>query len=269
MKKAVPLACCVALLTLDGSRSFVSTNGKPSPLSTAPARRRATAAADPRRHMATHCSTRRDATATQRRSFPVRQRTLDTIGGPWIRKATSVAVAVCVLVGASVADPAAAAAGVQSPTQEPVVQALVQLPDEEADWTKLLSDAGQAPGARMVITASKERGGKPSLGASIAMNKLRFPVMLQLFPRNAIGGASWPVDFQEQGTFAVEVVVCGAAGDAKGAVCESPLPIVGSGESVFVTGLEGVPEVADSGGMRVPATVILSNPSARILAPAS
>lgn len=64
-----------------------------------------------------------------------------------------------------------------------------------------------------------------------------------------------------------QVVVCGAAGDVKGSVCESPLPIVGSGESVFVTGLEGVPEVAESGGMRVPATIVLSPPSSRVLAP--
>lgn len=51
---------------------------------------------------------------------------------------------------------------------------------------RLLSDAGQASGARMVITASKERGGKPSLGASIAMNRLRFPAMLQVTARVAL-----------------------------------------------------------------------------------
>lgn len=46
--------------------------------------------------------------------------------------------------------------------------------------TRLLPDAGQAPGASMIITASKERGGKPSLGASVAMDRLKFPVMMQV-----------------------------------------------------------------------------------------
>lgn len=63
-----------------------------------------------------------------------------------------------------------------------------------------------------------------------------------------------------------QVVVCGA-GQTRGGVCEFPLPIVGSGESIFVTGLEDVPEIAESGGMRVPATIILTSPSERVLAP--
>lgn len=45
---------------------------------------------------------------------------------------------------------------------------------------RLLSDADQAPGATMLITASKNSGERPSLGASIAMNRLRFPVMMQV-----------------------------------------------------------------------------------------
>lgn len=45
---------------------------------------------------------------------------------------------------------------------------------------RLLPDVGEAPGANMVITASKEKGGKASLGASIAMERLRFPVMMQV-----------------------------------------------------------------------------------------
>lgn len=49
---------------------------------------------------------------------------------------------------------------------------------------RLLSDdVDQAAGANMLITASKERGGKPSLGASIAMDRLRFPVMMQVQSR--------------------------------------------------------------------------------------
>lgn len=43
--------------------------------------------------------------------------------------------AVAVLVGASVVAPLEAVAA-RAPKQEPVVQALVQLPDEEVDWTK-------------------------------------------------------------------------------------------------------------------------------------
>lgn len=46
----------------------------------------------------------------------------------------SAVVAVSVLVGASVAAPLDAGAA-KAPKQEPVVQALVQLPDEEVDWT--------------------------------------------------------------------------------------------------------------------------------------
>lgn len=56
-------------------------------------------------------------------------------GSVWLRKAASTVVAVSVLVGACVAVPADAVAA-KPPKQEPVVQALVQLPDEEADWTK-------------------------------------------------------------------------------------------------------------------------------------
>lgn len=53
----------------------------------------------------------------------------------WTGKVASAVVAVSVLVGASVAAPLDAGAA-RAPRQEPVVQALVQLPDEEADWTK-------------------------------------------------------------------------------------------------------------------------------------
>ena len=53
----------------------------------------------------------------------------------WTGKVASAALAVSVLVGASVAGPLDAGAA-KAPKQEPVVQALVQLPDEEADWTK-------------------------------------------------------------------------------------------------------------------------------------
>lgn len=56
-------------------------------------------------------------------------------GSAWLRKAlTSTVVAASVLAGACVGVPAGAVAA--KPKQEPVVQALVQLPDEEADWTK-------------------------------------------------------------------------------------------------------------------------------------
>eukprot|EP00903_Cladosiphon_okamuranus_P018255 g16793.t1 len=183
----------------------------------------------------------------------------------WTGKIASAVVAVSLLVGASVVAPPDVVAA-RTPKQEPVVQALVQLPDEEVDWTKLLPNVDEAPGANMVITASTERGGKPSLGASIAMERLKFPVMMQLFPKNVVGGASWPSDFEEKGTYSVEVVVCGA-GRTTGGVCEVPLPIVGSGESIFVTGLDDVPEIAESGGMRVPATIILTSPSEKVLAP--
>lgn len=45
---------------------------------------------------------------------------------------------------------------------------------------RLLPNVEEAPGANMVITASKEKGGKPSLGASIAMERLKFPTMMQV-----------------------------------------------------------------------------------------
>lgn len=45
---------------------------------------------------------------------------------------------------------------------------------------RLLRDAGQAPGANMVITASQDGGNKPVLGATVAMDKLKFPVMMQV-----------------------------------------------------------------------------------------
>ena len=54
----------------------------------------------------------------------------------------------------------------------------------------------------------------------------------------------------------IQVTVCGGK-EAKGVVCESP-SLSGSGESIFVTQLEDVPEVAESGGVRVAATVVLS-----------
>ncbi|CAM9090972.1 unnamed protein product, partial [Hapterophycus canaliculatus] len=206
MRKPVTLLCYFACLAVDGCFSFLVASGKPWQLPIAGRGRGASAAtaatADPK--LSTDSSSR-DATARQQHSFVSGKEVLGMVSSTWIRQAASAVVAVSVLAVASATAPAAAAAAMQSSKQEPVVQALVQLPDEEADWTKLLSDAEQAPGARMVITASREIGGKPSLGASIAMNRLRFPVMLQLFPRNAIGGASWPVDFQEQGTYAVEV----------------------------------------------------------------
>lgn len=56
----------------------------------------------------------------------------------------------------------------------------IPLPYPATAPPRLLSNVEAAPGANMVITASKERGGKPSLGASIAMERLRFPVMMQV-----------------------------------------------------------------------------------------
>lgn len=55
-------------------------------------------------------------------------------GQGWRGKVASAAVAVSVLVGASAAAPLDAGAA-RAPKQEPVVQALVQLPDEKVDWT--------------------------------------------------------------------------------------------------------------------------------------
>lgn len=56
-------------------------------------------------------------------------------GSVWVRKvAASTVVAVSVFVGTFVGAPVDAIAA-KLPKQEPVVQALVQLPDEEADWT--------------------------------------------------------------------------------------------------------------------------------------
>lgn len=53
----------------------------------------------------------------------------------WLRKvAASTVVAASVLAGVCVGVPADAVAA-KPPKQEPVVQALVQLADEEADWT--------------------------------------------------------------------------------------------------------------------------------------
>ena len=43
-----------------------------------------------------------------------------------------------------------------------------------------MPDYDQAPGANIVITASREGSDKPVLGAAIAMEKLRFPVMMQV-----------------------------------------------------------------------------------------
>lgn len=57
------------------------------------------------------------------------------ISSAWLRKAVSTAVAVSVLAGVSVAAPVMDAAA-KAPKPAPVVEALVQLPDEEADWTK-------------------------------------------------------------------------------------------------------------------------------------
>eukprot|EP00904_Undaria_pinnatifida_P002417 jgi/Undpi1/12176/HiC_scaffold_5.g01852.m1 len=176
----------------------------------------------------------------------------------WLTNLVSSVAAVSVLVGAVAVGPLAAVAKakVVDNRREPVVQALVQLPDELDDWTRLVPNYDQAPGANIVITASREGSDKAVLGAAIAMEKLRFPVMMQLFPTNVVDGATWPSDFEEKGTYAVQVRVCGG-GEARSAACKAP-PLVGNGESIFVSGLDDVPEVAESGGMRVPATVVLS-----------
>lgn len=54
----------------------------------------------------------------------------------------------------------------------------------------------------------------------------------------------------------LQVKVC-QGGKEKDVMCDSPA-LVGSGDSFFVSQLEDVPEVAESGGVRVPATVVLS-----------
>lgn len=56
--------------------------------------------------------------------------------------------------------------------------------------------------------------------------------------------------------YKLQVKVC-QGGKGKGVMCESPA-LVGSGESFFVSQLEDVPAVAESGGVRVAATVVLS-----------
>lgn len=57
-----------------------------------------------------------------------------------------------------------------------------------------------------------------------------------------------------------QVMVC-AGGEGRGA-CDSPR-LSGSGQSVFLAQLDTVPEVAEQGGLRVPATVVLEAPSSR------
>lgn len=132
MRNLVVLLCFIAYLGVHQSFAFLAASGKPLPIPAA-ATSRAPATGD--RHSA--YSRNRHATATQRRpSCAGGKAACDMISSAWLRKAASAAVAVSVLVGASATAPAAVAAAAQSPNQEPVVQALVQLPDEEADWTK-------------------------------------------------------------------------------------------------------------------------------------
>lgn len=53
---------------------------------------------------------------------------------------------------------------------------------------RLLGDRSQAPGANMLITASQENSGdKALLGATVAMEKVRFPVLMQVFSASKLG----------------------------------------------------------------------------------
>ncbi|CAM9749403.1 unnamed protein product, partial [Ectocarpus sp. 12 AP-2014] len=193
MKRSIATIFYCACWALRDSSSLLIAGSKYSSFSATGGDRRMTAARGP-----TRAQRRPPTTAVMTATEPNHTRSA------WVRSVASAVSALLVLVCASVTAPLDAAAASAS-AQQPLVEALVQLADEEVDWTKLLPDPGQAPGASMIITASKERGGKPSLGASVAMDRLKFPVMMQLFPRNAVGGASWPRDFEEQGTYSVEV----------------------------------------------------------------
>lgn len=59
-----------------------------------------------------------------------------------------------------------------------------------------------------------------------------------------------------------QVTVCGSEGGEKEGAwrgrsfCESP-SLAGSGQSLFVAQLEDIPEIAEAGGARVPASVLL------------
>ncbi|CAM9835856.1 unnamed protein product, partial [Ectocarpus fasciculatus] len=169
MKRYIATIYCCACWAVRDSSSLLTAGSKHSSFS-------ATAAAGDQRMKAwgtPRVQRRPPTTAAMAATEPNRMRST------WVWSAASTVAALSVFVCASVTAPLDAGAASSSSAQKPVVEALVQLADEEVDWTKLLPDAGQAPGASMIITASKERGGKPSLGASVAMDRLKFPVMMQ------------------------------------------------------------------------------------------
>lgn len=126
MKRYVTFSC--ACWAVNESSSFLTANGAASSLG--PLR-----SAAHQHHLAISDRWRTPAAVCRPRPSPAVMMGTRQGGSNWTKKMASAAVAVSVLVGASVAGPLDAGAA-KAPKQEPVVQALVQLPNEEADWTK-------------------------------------------------------------------------------------------------------------------------------------
>lgn len=137
MKTSTALAVCCACWTVNGSSSFLITSGA-APSS--PQHHRRPAARD--RYSSGTCGNNRRQGCSARRhrlSATVMAETQpgssSSSSSAWLRKTVSAAAAVSILVGVSVTAPVEEAAA-KAPKQEPLVEALVQLPDEEVDWTK-------------------------------------------------------------------------------------------------------------------------------------
>ncbi|CAM9177110.1 unnamed protein product [Discosporangium mesarthrocarpum] len=192
--------------------------------------------------------------------FPLVQMNVSSSRRSWVSLVSSSIVA-------NLCAPSLASAAQRGVEKEPLMQVLVQMENEETEWQRFYADPAQALGARLYITASKGKesdSSAPLLGASVAMGKFTFPVLFQLFPENLLGDAKYPADFDMMATYTIDVRMCaGGEGGKDMAIstrgCKVPT-LVGSSVSLFVTEVEDVPEVAEAGGVRVPATVILSPP---------
>ncbi|KAG5193029.1 hypothetical protein JKP88DRAFT_214302 [Tribonema minus] len=123
----------------------------------------------------------------------------------WLQRAASGATATAATVAAPAwlqpASVSAAEAGAGG-AAEPVLQVLVQLEEGK--------QLGGTQGAMMYVTASENEGGKPLVGAKVALDKAPLPAMLQLYPVNMLQGRSWESVPKSTLTISVQIYAGGS-----------------------------------------------------------